>query len=173
MTKNNTNPPPTYPKPPAPPAPPLIRIVTENSNGICDKCGSSLKSKMFKPIGCIQPLCSNYYEKNYVHGTTIKVREYVPKIKHFVTFYDFDRTVSLKLKEIFSDMKINEYNMVDYSDGDYLYIIDLNTEYMECSNIEDDDELIHDPEIEFINLIRKYLPPNVIECNKFAIKINN
>lgn len=170
MTKNNTNPPPTYPKPPAPPAPPPTRIVIETSNGFCAKCGSSLKSKIFKPIGCIQPLCSNYYEKNYVCETSvIMIKEYVPKIKHFVTFQDFGRTVSLKLKELFQSMEINEYNVVDYSDGDYFYVINLNTEYLECNN----DELIHNPEIEFINLIRKYLPPDVIECNKFAIKINN
>ena len=52
--------------PPPPPKPPPGRIIREGVIGICDKCNSSLKTKwfFFKPGGCIQPECENYWEKN-------------------------------------------------------------------------------------------------------------
>lgn len=51
---------------PKPPEGPLNRIIQEgNVSGFCEKCGSSLKTKLFffKAGGCIQPECENYWEK--------------------------------------------------------------------------------------------------------------
>ena len=69
---NQPPPPPAPPPPrsvtgepvPPPPKPPLSRIIREGTIGECEKCGSSLKTKwfFFKPGGCIQPECENYWE---------------------------------------------------------------------------------------------------------------
>lgn len=55
-----------YDDPPKPPKPPLGRIIKEGTIGICDECGSSLKTKFFffKTGGCIQPECENYWDKD-------------------------------------------------------------------------------------------------------------
>lgn len=39
-------------------------IITEHSVTFCKECGSSIKRKFlfFKILGCIQPLCKNYYK---------------------------------------------------------------------------------------------------------------
>lgn len=49
---------------PEPPKPPLSRLIREGTIGECGKCGSSLKTKwfFFKPGGCIQPECENYWK---------------------------------------------------------------------------------------------------------------
>ena len=52
---------------PAPPKRPMRRIIVEGSISRCKKCGSSIKFGGFlwlKNLGCIQPECENYYEKN-------------------------------------------------------------------------------------------------------------
>ena len=47
---------------PPPPSPPLKRLIKEGSvGGVCKFCGSSVKLKWFKAIGCIQPKCKNYF----------------------------------------------------------------------------------------------------------------
>jgi len=48
------------------PKEPILRIIREGSVGLCKKCGSSLEYKwdfifQFGELGCIQPLCENYY----------------------------------------------------------------------------------------------------------------
>jgi hypothetical protein len=53
---------PDVPKPKGPPN----RIISEGGvYGVCDKCGSSWKSKwfFFKGDGCLQPECENYWDK--------------------------------------------------------------------------------------------------------------
>jgi hypothetical protein len=54
------------------PAPPLCRVINDGfgHQGTCDKCSSSLKRKWYdifglsEPLGCLQPECDNYWEKN-------------------------------------------------------------------------------------------------------------
>ena len=47
--------------PPPHPPPPYGRI-NEWSAGVCPHCGSSLKSRWFRAVGCIQPECKNYHK---------------------------------------------------------------------------------------------------------------
>lgn len=54
-------------KPPPPPRPPLNSMLLSQGSwfGICSKCDSSLKFRLLfwkKSLGCIQPLCSNYWK---------------------------------------------------------------------------------------------------------------
>lgn len=54
-------------EPPFPPPSSIGRIIIEGSNADCPLCHSTVKYKWFglgKSIGCIQPLCENYYKKN-------------------------------------------------------------------------------------------------------------
>ena len=55
-----------FERPPDFPKPPVGRIIAEGMSGDCPKCHSSEKRKYIwfgKKIGCIQPLCENYYKK--------------------------------------------------------------------------------------------------------------
>ena len=174
MSKTNTNPPPTYPKPPAPPAPPPTKIIKEGCGEyFCKVCSSSVKHSFLGTyLGGVQPLCINYYQKTTRVPNMVNVRDYIPKIKHFVSFIDFEKSIAKELRDLFNNIEINEYNVIDYSDGDYFYIIDLNINE-NIANNEDEDELIIDYEVKFTNAIRQYLPKEVITENKFAIKVVN
>ena len=53
-------------KKPEPPTFPLCRIIRERTIGDCPKCGSTTIKRFIwfgKSIGCIQPLCENYYKR--------------------------------------------------------------------------------------------------------------
>lgn len=57
------------PPPPAPPPGPLSRLICEDvwMGPLCELCGSSTKGKWFwqaKSKGCIQPKCTDYYNKD-------------------------------------------------------------------------------------------------------------
>lgn len=51
-------------KPTAPPG----RMIKEGlfCYGSCPICGSALKHRWFKAIGCIQPRCANYYKTRHL-----------------------------------------------------------------------------------------------------------
>lgn len=59
------NPSPTYAKPPAPPAPPPTKIIKEGwGKDFCKVCSSSVNHSFLGTyLGCIQPKCSEYFEK--------------------------------------------------------------------------------------------------------------
>lgn len=47
-----------------PPVPPLGRLIKDGSLSFCNNCGSSLHPKfIFWNDGCIQPACTNYFNK--------------------------------------------------------------------------------------------------------------
>lgn len=52
-----------YIKTPIKPTPPPSRLINEWCTDFCPICGSSMKRRWFKIIGCIQPACTNYFKK--------------------------------------------------------------------------------------------------------------
>jgi hypothetical protein len=45
------------------PSVPWNIITNRTGRESCQNCGSDLKRRFFKKIGCIQPKCPNYYKK--------------------------------------------------------------------------------------------------------------
>ena len=52
------------------PRPPLNRKIKEGTLRTCPTCGSSLKRRWFRTIGCIHEECSNYWKRNAAQSHT-------------------------------------------------------------------------------------------------------
>lgn len=170
------NPSPTYAKPPAPPAPPPTKIIKEGwGKDFCKVCSSSVKhSFLGTHLGCIQPKCSEYFEKTTKpKWTGMPIRNYETKLTHFVYFSDFDKDIRDEIKSAFDRLDKNEYLMYDYSDGDYYYRIFFTADTANITQEEMEEEMEEDykPERELQFLLRQVLPPEVIAENKFAIRV--
>lgn len=115
---------------------------------------------------------------------TVNVQEYQPRFKHYVDIYALPESLQKLIREFTCSEECNEYEMIDYTDGDFYYSFDLSIDTSLAEkyvHFEDylsglnDDFTEDEPDINATKMsvivfeLKKLLPENITAENSFSV----